>query len=168
MTFKPPKVGRRWGNKSGRCGNFPGRPAVRNPPCSAGDAGLIPGRGTGFPHTVEQLGSRAAATGSTCHPRWQESVAAETAARAESAEACNGSSQHLSKNREPGVKQAKGRGVRDQEGQGTWGQHQGALAPQDPFNFSCGGLCFLSQGGEGPGMLARAPVAQVSSRLNVY
>ena len=47
------------------------------------------------------------------------------------------------------VKQAKGRGVRDQEGQGRWGQHQAALAPEDPLYFSCGGLCFLPQGGGG-------------------
>ena len=36
-------------------GDFPGGPMVRNPPCSAGEAGSIPGLGTKISHAVEQL-----------------------------------------------------------------------------------------------------------------
>ena len=35
--------------------NFPGGPVVKNPPCSAGDAALMPGPGTKTPHAAEQL-----------------------------------------------------------------------------------------------------------------
>ena len=35
------------------CGDFPGDPVVENPPCNAGDAGLIPGQGTKIPHAPE-------------------------------------------------------------------------------------------------------------------
>ena len=32
--------------------DFPGGPMVKNLPCNAGDAGLIPGQGTKIPHAV--------------------------------------------------------------------------------------------------------------------
>ena len=35
--------------------DFPGGPVVKNPPSSAGDAGLIPGWGTKIPHAAGQL-----------------------------------------------------------------------------------------------------------------
>ena len=38
-------------------GDFPGGPVVKNPPSNAGDAGLIPGRGTRFPHGGGGAGS---------------------------------------------------------------------------------------------------------------
>ena len=47
--------------------DFFGGPAVKNLPCSAGDAGLIPGQGTKVPHAVEQLGSRTGTIEPTCH-----------------------------------------------------------------------------------------------------
>ena len=40
--------------------DFPGGPAVKNPPSNTGDAGSIRGRGTRIPHTVGQLSPRAA------------------------------------------------------------------------------------------------------------
>ena len=33
---------------------FPGGPVVKNPPCNAGDAGLIPGWAAKIPHIEEQ------------------------------------------------------------------------------------------------------------------
>ena len=42
-------------------GDLPGSPVVNNPPCNAGDAGSIPGRGTEIPRAVEQLNPRATA-----------------------------------------------------------------------------------------------------------
>jgi len=36
-------------------GGFPGGPVVKNPPCSGGDSGLIPGWGTKIPHAGQQL-----------------------------------------------------------------------------------------------------------------
>ena len=36
-------------------GDFPGGPVVNNPPCSAGDPGLIPDRGAKIPHAIRQL-----------------------------------------------------------------------------------------------------------------
>ena len=36
-------------------GDLPGSPVVNNPPCSSGDAGSIPGRGTEIPRAVEPL-----------------------------------------------------------------------------------------------------------------
>ena len=36
-------------------GDSPGGPVVKNPPCNAGDAGLIPGQGTRIPHAARQL-----------------------------------------------------------------------------------------------------------------
>ena len=42
--------------------DFPGGPVVKNPPSNAGDAGLIPGRGTKLPHATGQLSPRAATT----------------------------------------------------------------------------------------------------------
>ena len=35
--------------------DFPGRPVVKNPPCNAGDSGLIPGQGTKVTHATGQL-----------------------------------------------------------------------------------------------------------------
>ena len=35
--------------------DFPGGPVVKNPPCNAGDAGLIPGGGTKIPHAMEPV-----------------------------------------------------------------------------------------------------------------
>ena len=43
-------------------GDFPGGPVVENPSCNAGDAGLIPGRGTKIPHATGQLSLRATTT----------------------------------------------------------------------------------------------------------
>ena len=42
-------------NKDPCTWDFTGGPVVKNPPCNAGDAGSIPGRGTKVPHAVEQL-----------------------------------------------------------------------------------------------------------------
>ena len=36
-------------------GNFPHGPVIKNPPCSAGNAGLIPSCGTKIPPAVGQL-----------------------------------------------------------------------------------------------------------------
>ena len=41
--------------QNGKCGDFPGGPVVKNLPCNAGDAGLIPGQGTKIPHALRQL-----------------------------------------------------------------------------------------------------------------
>ena len=41
--------------KKKKAGDFPGCPVVKNPPCNAGDSGLILGQGTKIPHTVKQL-----------------------------------------------------------------------------------------------------------------
>ena len=38
---------------------LPGGPGVKNPPCNAGDTGLIPGQGTKIPHAKGQLESLA-------------------------------------------------------------------------------------------------------------
>ena len=38
---------------------IPGGPVVKNPPCNAGDVGLIPGQGTRNPHAVGQLTPKA-------------------------------------------------------------------------------------------------------------
>ena len=35
--------------------DFPSGPVVRNPPCNAGDVGLIPDQGTRIPHAVRHL-----------------------------------------------------------------------------------------------------------------
>ena len=48
--------------KKKKDGDFPGGPVVKNPPCNAGDSGLILGRGTKIPHTVKQLHLRATTT----------------------------------------------------------------------------------------------------------
>ena len=45
---------------------FPGGPVVKNPPSNAGDAGLIPGRGTKIPHAAGQISPRATTTELTC------------------------------------------------------------------------------------------------------
>ena len=42
--------------------DFPGGPVVKNLPCNAEDAGLIPGLGTKIPHAAEQLSLQATAT----------------------------------------------------------------------------------------------------------
>ena len=42
--------------------NFPGGPVVKNPPCNAGDAGSISGRGTKIPHAAGKLSPRATTT----------------------------------------------------------------------------------------------------------
>ena len=46
--------------------DFPGGPAVKNLPFSAGDMGWIPGWGTKIPHAVEQLSLCTPTTESTC------------------------------------------------------------------------------------------------------
>ena len=43
------------GRKLGASRDFPGGPVVKNLPSNAGDAGLIPGRGSKIPHITEQL-----------------------------------------------------------------------------------------------------------------
>ena len=51
--------------KCKRVGDFPDGPVVKNLPCNAGDAGLIPGWGTKIPHAtglMPQLWSLRAAT----------------------------------------------------------------------------------------------------------
>ena len=42
--------------------DFPGGPVVKNLPCNAGDASLIPGLGTKIPHAAGQLSLQAIAT----------------------------------------------------------------------------------------------------------
>ena len=42
--------------------DFPGGPVVKNPPCSAGDTGSIPGQGTKIPHATGQLSLHATTT----------------------------------------------------------------------------------------------------------
>ena len=49
--------------------DFPGSPVVKNPPCNAGNAGVIPGQGTKIPHAVEQLNTHALTT--ECVPQWK-------------------------------------------------------------------------------------------------
>ena len=49
--------------------DFPGSPVVKNPPCNAGNAGVIPGQGTKIPHAVEQLNTHAVTT--ECVPQWK-------------------------------------------------------------------------------------------------
>ena len=44
------------------CWDFPGGPAVKNPPCIAGDTGLTPGQGTEIPHATAQLSLRTTTT----------------------------------------------------------------------------------------------------------
>ena len=43
-------------------GDFPGGPAVKNPPYNAGDMGLIPSQGTKIPHAAGQLSPQATTT----------------------------------------------------------------------------------------------------------
>ena len=43
-------------------GDFPGGPVVKNPPCNAGDMGLIPGQAAKIPHATGQLLSPRATT----------------------------------------------------------------------------------------------------------
>ena len=43
------------GGQKELCGDFLGGPVVKNSPCNAGDAGLIPGQGTKIPYAMEQL-----------------------------------------------------------------------------------------------------------------
>ena len=42
--------------------DFPGGPVVKNPSCSAGDAGSIPGQGTKIPRATGQISPHAATT----------------------------------------------------------------------------------------------------------
>ena len=42
--------------------DFPGGPAVKNPPSNAGDVGSIPGQGTKIPHAVGQQSPHTATT----------------------------------------------------------------------------------------------------------
>ena len=42
--------------------DFPGTPVVKNPPCIAGDTGLISGQGTKIPQASEKLSLRVATT----------------------------------------------------------------------------------------------------------
>ena len=42
--------------------DFPGGRVVKNPPCNAGDVGLIPGQGTKIPRAIVQLSPQAATT----------------------------------------------------------------------------------------------------------
>ena len=44
-----------WFNVNLKFRDFPGGPVVTNLPSNAGDTGLIFGRGTKIPHTMEQL-----------------------------------------------------------------------------------------------------------------
>ena len=46
--------------------DFPGGPVVKNPRSSAGDTGLIPGRGARIPHSAGQLSPRTATTELAC------------------------------------------------------------------------------------------------------
>ena len=56
--------------------DFPRGPVVKNPPSNAGDEGLIPGQGVGFPHTREQLNLSTTTTEPTrsraCAPQQQK------------------------------------------------------------------------------------------------
>jgi len=45
---------------------FPGGPVVKNPPCSAGAVGLIPGWGTKIPHATKPLNLSVATVEPTC------------------------------------------------------------------------------------------------------
>ena len=45
-------------------GDFTGSPKVKNPPCNAGDMGLIPGWGNNIPQATRQLSPYAASASS--------------------------------------------------------------------------------------------------------
>jgi len=45
-----------------RTWGLPSGPGVKNPPCNAGDVGVIPGQGTKIPHATGQLSLSAATT----------------------------------------------------------------------------------------------------------
>ena len=114
-------------------------------------------------HALQQL----AHVPPTCRPHRWDSLRAGTAARAEGAKACRASSQHPSKSRGVWVKQARGRGVRRVRGgevstRQLWRQRVRFISPVGDSASS------LKEGEGRPGMLARAPVAQVSSGLKVY
>ena len=47
--------------------DFPGGSVLKNPPCSAGNTGSIPGWGTKIPHSAEQLSPHTAITESEHH-----------------------------------------------------------------------------------------------------
>ena len=51
-------------------GDFPGGPAVKNPPSNAGDMSSIPGQGTEIPRAAGQLSFCAATTEPTCSGAW--------------------------------------------------------------------------------------------------
>ena len=46
--------------------DFSGGPVVKNPPCNAGDMGLIPGRGTRIPYAAGQLSPHTTAREPVC------------------------------------------------------------------------------------------------------
>ena len=50
--------GKQYPKKSAYIWDFPGGPAVKNPPCNAGDVDSIPGPGTRIPHATRQLSPR--------------------------------------------------------------------------------------------------------------
>ena len=52
--------------KNASDGDSPGGPEVKNPPCNAGDASLIPGQGTKIPRAMKQLSPHAATTEAAC------------------------------------------------------------------------------------------------------
>ena len=60
-------------------GDLPGGPVVKNPPCNAGDPGLIPGQGTKIPHAVGQLSPRTTTTELTHHNYWARTPQLEPA-----------------------------------------------------------------------------------------
>ena len=47
--------------------DFPGGPVVKNPPCSAGEVGLIPGQGTKIPTCCRATKPARRNTEPTCH-----------------------------------------------------------------------------------------------------
>ena len=43
--------------KKKECGDFPGDPVVKNPPCNAGDVGSVPSQWTKIPHAGANMTS---------------------------------------------------------------------------------------------------------------
>ena len=54
-------------NIKSRRRDFPDCPVVKNPPCNAGDTGLIPGQETKIPHATEQLSPCCHSLEAVCH-----------------------------------------------------------------------------------------------------
>ena len=52
-----------------RAGHSPGGPVVKNPPCSAGRSGSIPGQGTKSQHAMGELSPRATTREPVCQNR---------------------------------------------------------------------------------------------------